>query len=185
MIYNVNVTPAADKTMKAVSDQLPNEPALFIMEPDMSKWQKTLEKADAPKGCLECDMFLEVYNCYYKTPAELILKWNYKLPKWVEVGNASEEAQKEWKRFKNACEEHEDGHKKIAETFYKNLLTLLNIMGIGKSHHKTLSETLAYKAFNITESQFPEYFEQQADYDETTRHGHTQGVYINTAIKLK
>lgn len=184
IIYNINVKPTADKTMKAVNDKLPNEPALFTLEQDMKKWQKTLTKATR-EGCPTCGMFLDVYHCCYKAPAEMTLEWRYKLPKWVEVDNASQKAQTEWSRFYKALGIHEKGHKTIAEAYHKDLLTLLKIIGIGKSHHKTLSKDLAYKAFNLSESQYPEYAERQANYDETTQHGRTQGVFLNIGIKLK
>ncbi len=102
--------------------------------------------------------------------ADVTLALTIKLPKWIKGRKTSTAAKKEWDRMLKSLIIHEQGHVDIAKKWAPVLQKRL--LGQQKERHKAIWDKF------IQDVQ-----EEQNKYDEDTKHGQTQGVYLDLSIE--
>jgi len=116
--------------------------------------------------------YKNIYKNGVATRVDIVLRLRIRLPRWTGRGwrNASDAAKAEWQRMLGCLRTHENGHAKIARRW---------------------AYILQRRLLNQTEENVPGTYEavkvdHKAADDKyclvTTKHGKTQGVYLNTTI---
>jgi predicted secreted Zn-dependent protease len=128
-------------------------------------------KGEAGRVTCAPDLYKQAWKADENKPAETVVTANVTItetkamPVWTELDRQCEPVKKEWARFYQALDRHEEGHIKIDETSFQDL------------HKKLLGKTPAI-ADEIYKTTVTQANTKNDAYDATTQHGLTQGTAV-------